>query len=376
MRKILVMPDSFKGTMSSMEACEIIKSAIGAVDQTIEVRNIPIADGGEGSVECFLAAIGGEKVNKVVTGPDNEPIDSFYGLIENGNTAVIEMASCAGLPLTKLKNPEKTTTYGVGELINLAIAKGVRKIILALGGSATNDCGTGMLAALGVKFFDGKGKEFLPTGGTLSQIKDIDINNLKERLKGVTFTAMCDIDNPLTGERGASYIFSPQKGADKDMVLRLEKNVEDFSSLCKKRNLCKEINFEGAGAAGGMGFAAKYFLGSDIIMGIEAVLDAVKFDDILTDTDLIISGEGRLDSQTLRGKVVAGIAKRAKEKNVPLIAVVGDVGDNFQGIYDRGVTAVFSINRVALPYQEIKLRAKKDLFDTVFDIMKLIKANI
>lgn len=376
MRKILVMPDSFKGTMTSIEACDIIKSAIGAVDDTIEVKSIPIADGGEGSVDCFLTSVGGIKVNEVVSGPDYERVESYYGLIDEGKVAIIEMASCAGLPLTNQKNPEKTTTYGVGELIASAIDRGVKKIIIALGGSSTNDCGVGMLSALGAKFINESGQEFLPRGGTLSQIKDIKIENLLTRIKGVSFTTMCDIDNPLLGERGASYVFSPQKGADKDMVIRLEKNVEEFSALCKKLGFCKEINFEGAGAAGGMGFAAKSFLGSEIVMGIEAILDAVKFEDLLISTDMIISGEGRLDSQTLRGKVVAGIAKRAKSKNVPVVAVVGDVGDNYQGIYSKGVTAIFSINRVALPYQEIKKRAKQDLFDTVFDIMKLLKTYI
>jgi len=376
MRKILVMPDSFKGTMSSMEACNIIKRAIVAVDASIEVKNIPIADGGEGSVDCFLESVGGERVYEIVSGPDFEKTESYYGLIDNGKVAIIEMATCAGLPLTKQKNPEKTTTYGVGELINSAIDRGVKKIILALGGSATNDCGVGMLAAMGAKFLNENGQEFLPRGGTLSQIKDIKTENLEDKLNGVSFTTMCDIDNPLLGERGASYVFSPQKGADKDMVIRLEQNVEAFSSLCQKLKLCMDVNFEGAGAAGGMGFSAKCFLQSEIVMGIEAVLDAVKFEELLVGADMIISGEGRLDGQTLRGKVVAGIARRAKTKTVPVVAVVGDVGDNYQEIYSKGVTAIFSINRVALPYEIIKKRAKEDLFDTVFDIIKLLKTFI
>ena len=372
MNNILIMPDSFKGTMTSIEACDIIERAIKDICPQINVKKIPVADGGEGSVDCFLQALGGEKKYLSVCGPNGQKIDGYYGKIDD-KTAVIEMAVCAGLNLAEERNPAKTTTYGVGELISYAIDNGAKKIILALGGSSTNDCGAGMLAALGAKFFDREG-EFVPVGGTLSSIAEMDITKLLEKIKGIEIVAMCDIDNPLYGETGAAKIYSRQKGADDQMMELLEQNVIDFATFCRK-NYGIEPNFAGAGAAGGMGFAAKCFLDSEIAMGIEVILDTVKFDELLHNTDLVISGEGKIDGQSLSGKVVIGIAKRTSAKNVPLLAIVGDIGQGAEGAYEKGVSAVFSINRVALPYSELKKRAKNDMYLTACDIMRLIKIS-
>lgn len=374
MRKFLVMPDSFKGTMTSREACDIIESAILDICCDAQVKKIPIADGGEGSVDCFLQSLGGKKQYELVSGPNFSKVDAYYGIID-ANTAVIEMASCAGLPLAEDKNPEITTTYGVGELISSAIDNGVKKIILGLGGSSTNDCGAGMLAALGAVFYDENKQAFIPTGGTLHQIMEIDTGNLEKKLKGIQIVAMCDIDNPLYGDNGATKIYAKQKGADSAMIENLEQNVIYFANLCAKKKLCIEPNFAGAGAAGGMGFASKCFLHSEIAMGIEVILDTVKFDELLQDAFMVMSGEGKIDAQSLSGKVVIGIARRAKAKDVPLIAVVGDIGIGAEDAYDKGVSAVFSINRVALPYLELRKRAKEDLYKTVCDIMRVINLN-
>lgn len=374
MKKFLVMPDSFKGTMTSIEACDIIESAILDICKDAKVKKIPIADGGEGSVDCFLQSLGGERIYETVSDPNFQKISAFYGLID-GKTAVIEMATCAGLILTKEKNPEKTTTYGVGELIDAAISKGANKIIIGLGGSSTNDCGTGMLSALGAIFYDENMQPFVPVGGTLSKIRKICLKKLEEKIKGVQIVTMCDIENPLYGVNGSSRIYAKQKGATDIMIENLERNVLCFADFCTKENICEQPNFAGAGAAGGMGFAAKCFLNSEIAMGIDVILDMVQFDKLLGDAYMVISGEGKLDAQSLSGKVVIGIAKRTKQKNVPLIAIVGDISDGAECAYNKGVTAVFSINRVALTYKELKLRAKDDLYKTMCDVMRLLNAK-
>lgn len=370
MRKFIVMPDSFKGTMTSIEACDIIEKAINDVFPDSLVQKIPIADGGEGSVDCFLHAMGGKMHYQQVKDANFQEISAAYGIF--GKTAIIEMASCVGLAITEPKNPEKTTTFGVGEQILAAIDKGVDKIILALGGSSTNDCGAGMAAALGAKFFDDNNNEFVPTGGTLGKISRFDWGDLPANIKNIEFVAMCDVDNPLYGENGATMVYSKQKGADTAMQANLEQNVKAFADFCIKNGICEQPNFSGAGAAGGMGFATKCFLHASIEMGIDVVLDIVGFENLLKDTFMVISGEGRLDAQSLSGKVVMGIASRTKKHNVPLVALVGDIGSNIQRAYDHGLSAVFSINRVALPYEKIKLRAKDDLYLTSCDVFRLL----
>ncbi|NLM49414.1 MAG: glycerate kinase [Clostridiaceae bacterium] len=374
MKKVLLIPDSFKGTMSSAEICDIMERAILENYKDIDIVKIPVADGGEGSVDAFLAAMGGEKVKIKVKGPFFNEIDSFYGIIEGGKTAVIEMAAASGLPLVEGKaNPSKTTTYGVGQLMEDALNKGCKKIIMGLGGSSTNDAGCGAAAALGVKFYDKDGKEFIPTGGTLKDVFRIDKSNLNPLLKNVEIITMCDIDNPLYGENGAAYIFGPQKGADENMVKELDAGLRHIAGVIEKDMGEKIAGQKGAGAAGGMGAGMVAFFGSKLQMGIETVLDTVKFDELLSDADLVITGEGKIDHQSIRGKVVIGIAKRSKEKNVPLVAIVGDIGNGIDKAYELGVSGIFSINRVAVPYKEAKLRAKEDLYLTVDNLMKFLK---
>lgn len=376
MKKILLIPDSFKGTMSSKQICDIMERAIHLHYPDTEVISIPVADGGEGSVDAFLSAIGGEKRTVAVKGPYFEEMEAFYGVVDDGKTAVIEMAACAGLPLVgDNRNPLKTTTYGVGQLMAQALADGCTKIIMGLGGSATNDGGCGAASALGVKFLNSNGAEFVPVGGTLCDISRIDTTGLNPMLKNVEIVTMCDIDNPLYGETGAAYIFGPQKGATPEVVKELDNGLKHLAQVVKNELKldAADADGKGAGAAGGMGYGMAVFFGSKLQMGIETVLDAVKFEELLQDTSLVFSGEGKIDTQSLRGKVVIGVAKRTKAANVPLIAVVGDIGDNIEAAYDAGVSAVFSINRVAVDFPVAKARAESDLYLTMDNLMRFVK---
>lgn len=369
MQKLILAPDSFKGTMSSYRICRIMKQAIYTVLPCAEVLSIPVADGGEGSVEAFLTAVGGERKEQKVVGPDGDPVQGFFGFLPD-KTAVIEMAAAAGMPQTKLKDPERTTTYGVGQLIRAALDEGAEKLLLCLGGSATNDGGCGAAAACGVQFFDAAGESFTPVGGTLGQIVRIDASQMDTRLRNTPVTVMCDIDNPLCGKQGASAVFAPQKGADAEMTARLDTGLEYLAEVLY-RDLHVEVrDLPGAGAAGGMGAGAAAFFGGKLQSGIETVLDTVHFDACLKDCDLVLTGEGKLDGQSLRGKTVAGVAQRAMRQNVPVAAVVGDIGENAEAVYALGVTGIFSINRMAVPYQQARLRAEEDLRLTVENLIR------
>ncbi len=373
MRKIVVVSDSFKGSLSSKQICEIVSQEVKAFFPACEIVGVPVADGGEGTVDCFLASLPGEKIMVEVKGPNFEPVQAFYGRI--GETAIVEMAAAAGLPLVgERKNPMNTTTYGVGELMRHALEHGVKRLILALGGSATSDGGCGAAAALGTKFFDAEGKVFVPTGGTLSKITHMDNSETMRLLSGVSVTAMCDIDNPMHGPNGAAYVFAPQKGANPEDVAYLDSELTALD-----RTIARELGAEvalvpGAGAAGAMGAGALAFFGAELKRGIETVLDTVRFEERLSGADLVITGEGRIDAQSLRGKVVIGVARRAKAAGVPVVAIVGDVGDDIGGVYKAGVTAVFSTNQRAIPVSEAKKRSEQDYRMTVQNIIRLLLA--
>jgi len=373
MNKCILIPDSFKGTMSSSEICAMMKDAIHTYYPQADVVSIPVADGGEGTVDSFLEALGGEKITLEVTGPHFEKIDSFYGILPDG-TAVVEMAAAAGLPqVGDYLHPEKATTFGVGELILDAAKRGCRKIVVGLGGSATNDGATGAAAAVGVTFTDADGKRFVPQGETLDRIVSIDTSTKDKALDGVEIITMCDIDNPLCGPHGAAHVFGPQKGADEKMVEYLDAQLGKMSDAVKK-NLSIDISeLPGSGAAGGMGGGMVAFFGAALEMGIEVVLDTVRFDEQCEDTDMVFTGEGKIDFQSLRGKVVIGIARRTKKKNVPLVAIVGDIGDNLEAAYDEGVSAIFSINRVAQDFKVLKKRAKSDMVLTMDNLIRFVK---
>ena len=376
MEKILLVPDSFKGTLSSRQVCQVMAGQLRRFFPQAQVKSIPVADGGEGSVEAFLAAAGGERRTRTVTGPFGEPVEAFYGVLGDGRTAVIEMAACAGLPLAEGRlNPERATTYGVGELLLAAKEAGCTKAILGLGGSCTNDGGVGAAAALGAKFTRADGTAFIPTGGTLGEIAALDVSPVAQALQGMELTAMCDIDNPLYGDAGAAAVFAPQKGADAAMVARLDaglRHLGQVSARCLGRDFS---HLPGAGAAGGLGFGMAAFCGAQLRMGIDAVLDAVGFDSLLPGTDVVFTGEGKIDSQSARGKVVSGVAARCRKAGVPVVAVVGQIGQGFEEMYQQGLTAVFSINRAAQPFAESRFHAGENLALTMENIARLLAAG-
>ncbi|HWQ58506.1 MAG TPA: glycerate kinase [Clostridia bacterium] len=371
MPRFILVPDSYKGTMTSTQVCEAMERGIRRVMPEAIVDSLPVADGGEGSVDAFIGAIGGKKRAVEVCGPFFDKVEAYYGILEDGQTAVIEMAACAGLPLVfNKKDPSRTTTYGAGELMLHAAHSGCRQIIMCLGGSATNDGGCGAAAAAGIRFYDKNGRQFIPVGGTLSDIVFIDASGVAPALAGVSIITMCDVDNPLYGESGAAHVFAPQKGADGSMVRMLDEGLRALARATKSDDIAR---MAGSGAAGGMGFGMRVFFSSKLRMGIETVLDITGFDELLSGTDYVFTGEGRIDPQSMHGKVVVGVARRAKRAGVPVIAVVGDISDGVEEAYDMGVTAIFSINRVALEREAARKRAPRDLEMTVSDIARILR---
>lgn len=318
-KKIIVIPDSFKGSMSSETVADIISTAIKE-ETSYEPIKLPIADGGEGSTNCVIKSLGGEIKKAKVHSPENQIIEASYGITKD-NIAVIEIAESSGITKQSKLNPLIATTFGFGELIKDALDKGARKFLLCLGGSATTDCGCGMAAALGVKFIDDYGEELIPTGATLLQVANVDMSQLDKRIRECSFTVMSDVENPLYGENGAAYIFAPQKGADENEVGFLDEGLRNISSVCEECGLVSSKGLKGAGAAGGAGYGCVAFLGANIVSGINAMLDICKFDELVINADMIITGEGKLDSQSLMGKVVGGIMARSIGK--PMVVFCG-----------------------------------------------------
>ena len=374
MQNFILVPDSFKGTLSAIEVCNIMKSSIKNLYKDANIISVPVADGGEGTVDAFLYALGGEKKSVWVSDAFNEQkILAYYAMLKN-DIAVIEMAACAGLPLVKDRlEPDKTTTFGVGELIIDAINNGAKKIILGLGGSATNDGGCGMAAALGVKFKDEQDQEFIPTGGTLSQIYKIDMNNIYSKIKDVEFISMCDVDNPLCGKLGASAVFAPQKGADEDMVKLLDEGLAHLAKIIKRDLHIEVKDIKGAGAAGGLGAGSIAFLQSKLTKGIDVILDTIKFDELVSKADIVFTGEGKFDSQSLHGKVVMGVANRSQKYKTPVIVVTGAIGENIQEAYNKGITAIFSINKEPMEFSKSALKSKENMILTMENILRLLK---
>lgn len=374
MQNFILVPDSFKGTLSAIEVCNIMKSSIKNLYKDANIISVPVADGGEGTVDAFLYALGGEKKSVWVSDAFNEQkILAHYAMLKD-DIAVIEMAACAGLPLVKNRlEPDKTTTFGVGELIIDAINSGAKKIILGLGGSATNDGGCGMAAALGVKFKDEQNQEFIPTGGTLSQIYKIDMNNIYSKIKDVEFISMCDVDNPLCGKLGASAVFAPQKGADEDMVKLLDEGLAHLAKIIKRDLHIEVKDIKGAGAAGGLGAGSIAFLQSKLTKGIDVILDTIKFDKLVSKADIVFTGEGKFDSQSLHGKVVMGVANRSQKYKTPVIVVTGAIGENIQEAYNKGITAIFSINKEPMEFSKSALKSKENMILTMENILRLLK---
>jgi len=355
----VLAPDSFKGTMSSDEVCHEMERAIRKHIPDAQVVRVPLADGGEGLVNALLRICGGERVTAKVSGPLGDKVSADYAVLPDG-TAVIEMAACAGLPLVEdRKDPLHTTTFGVGEMILHACAGGCKKILLGLGGSATNDCGIGMAAALGYKFFNGNGSEIEPSAVNMARIAQI---KAPEALPESVFTAACDVNNPLYGPTGATYTFGMQKGAEGAVLELLDAGLKNMAGVMK-RDLGADVAQEpGSGAAGGLGAGVLAFLRGTLKPGIELVLDAANFDVLLENADIVFTGEGRIDWQSAHGKAPVGVAMRAKTKGIPCIALCGSVGDGAEQVYEKGITAFYSAVRGAADFEQIKRTCKEDMF--------------
>lgn len=374
MAKYVLIPDSFKGTLSSEEICRIASEEILRLEPEAEICAIPVADGGEGTVDAFLAAVGGTRAEVPCTGPCGQEVMGFYGLLPDG-TAVVEMAAAAGLPLAgACRDPEKTTTYGVGQLMAHALSRGAKRLVLGLGGSATNDGGCGAAAALGAEFLDEEGRAFVPTGGTLTQIAHIRMKGLRETLAGAEVTVMCDIDNPLCGPAGAAAVFGPQKGADAAMVARMDAGLRHLAETLEKDVGMEVLTLAGGGSAGGFGAGAAAFFGGQLRMGIDVVLDLTDFDRKCRGASLVITGEGHLDSQSLRGKTVVGVARRARALGVPAAALVGGCETALDAVYAEGVSGVFPIHPALCTWPQAAARTEEDLRFTMGNLLRFMAA--
>lgn len=376
MKKAVIAPDSFKGTMSSPEVCEIIAGAFKKIKPETVIVKIPAADGGEGTADAFLYAMGGKKVYVKTKNPLFEDIEAYYAILKNG-AAVIETAAASGLTLTEnKKNPLDASTYGTGLLIKDALDKNCGKIILGLGGSATSDGGAGIISALGAKLTDENGAEIVPSNSGLGGLKHIDVSALDKRLKNCEFVIACDVGNVLCGPFGAARVFGPQKGADEATVEILEENLEKYAGILQSMTGRDIKSVPKTGAAGGILaslLSFDEFFRCEICSGIDIILDAAGFDEAIKDADLVITGEGRFDSQSLYGKAVSGISKRAKKLSKPVIVIAGAAENYGEEIYDLGIRAVFSAcSGLYADFDELKRMCAEDLYKTAENILRLL----
>lgn len=372
MRKCIIVPDSFKGTLSAVKVCEIMERKVKEHFSDCEVTAIPVADGGEGTVDCFLYAMEGRRITVPTTGPFGDAVRAEFGVF--GDTAVIETASAAGITLAEGRlNPLEATTYGLGALVRSALENGCKKIILGLGGSCTNDGGVGLAAALGARFYSEEGKEFLPKPYEFTKIAWIDCEPVRELLEGVSVEAMCDIGNPMYGKNGAAYVFAPQKGADPETVEILDLNLRALDQAIKKSMNLSVAQISGSGAAGALGAGVVAFLGGILKPGIEAVLDVVDFDKKIRNADVIFTGEGKIDSQSVCGKVIAGVGRRAKLQNIPVIVAAGCRGEGAEEAYQMGVSAIFSTCLEPKSFEEMRGDSEEYLEKTMDSILRVMK---
>ena len=381
MKKIIIAPDSFKGSLTAIEVAIAIEKGVKNIFPDCETVKIPIADGGEGTMDTLVSAMDGTKVKVKVHDPLMRPIEVEYGLVNeelgnNGKTAVIEMAIASGLTLLSKEdqNPLTTTTFGTGEIIKDALKRGCRSFLIGIGGSATNDAGTGMLRALGYRFLDKNRKETNGTGELLFEISSIDESGVMSELKDAHFTIACDVNNPFSGTNGAAYVYAPQKGADERMIKELDNGMESFRKLIEKEKRLDLNTIQGAGAAGGLGGAFVAFLNAQLKPGIEMVLEAVDFEKHLQSTDLVITGEGKLDQQTGMGKAGSGVLDAASKKDVPVIAIGGSLED-VENLNKRGFVSLFSITPSPMSAEQAmqKENAQKNITQTTEQIMRTIK---
>ena len=372
--KIVIAPDSFKDSLSAEKVADAIAAGLADVMPRAQLVKCPMADGGEGTVEAIVAAGNGQLRRNHVQGPLGAPVEAHWGWLPDSHTAIIEMAEASGLQLLKpeQRNACITSTFGTGELIKAALDAGARRVILAIGGSATNDAGAGALQALGLGLFDAQGNH-LPRGGlALAHVARIELSDLDPRLAEVRFEIAADVNNPLCGEHGASAIFGPQKGASAEQVRLLDQALGHFADHCANV-LPKDVRHEpGSGAAGGLGFAAKAFFGAQFRAGVEVVAELVGLAEAVKGADLVITGEGRFDAQTLRGKTPFGVASIARAEGVPVVVLAGTLGEGYQALYEHGINAAFAIASGPMTLQDACARAAPLLTDRARDIARLL----
>lgn len=374
--KVVIAIDSLKGSLSSMEAGMAIKDGILAAKPDAEVIVKPLADGGEGTTDALIEGMNGERIDLTVTGPMHTPVDAYYGYLKDTNTAVMEMASAAGITLVpdSEKNPLLATSYGVGEMINDAIQRGCRNFIIGIGGSVTNDGGIGMLKALGVRFLDENGKDAEEGGQALAKVARIDVSGMNPLLKECHIQVACDVNNPLCGENGSTYVYGPQKGVTEDMKKTLDEAMAHFARVTSETLENDYMNTPGAGAAGGLGYAFLAYTGAALTPGIELILDAVGLEEELSGADVVVTGEGRLDFQTAMGKAPVGVARLAKKYNAKVIAFAGSVTKEATACNKEGIDAFFPILRGVCTLAEAMdpVAARNNMTATVEQVFRLL----
>ncbi|MBJ6920582.1 glycerate kinase [Vibrio cholerae] len=371
--KVVIAPDSFKESLTAKQVCDAIQAGLARVWHDAKFVAIPVADGGEGTVQSLVDATQGRIVDVKVMGPQGKRVDAFYGMLGDSQTAVIEMAAASGLhhvPMMQ-RDPKLTTSFGTGELIRHALDQGVTKLIIGLGGSATNDGGVGMLAALGARFTNADGDPIQLTGGGLRELTHIDLQDFDPRLQNCDILVACDVNNPLCGDKGASAVFGPQKGATPEDVQLLDGALRQFGLLTEKVTGNMVLESAGAGAAGGMGAALLAYTQARLRPGIEIVLETVQLAHQVSDADLVITGEGRIDSQTVHGKTPMGVAKVAKRFDVPVLALCGCTGDNYQAVYQCGIDAVFAAVPRAMSLENALKESDFNLADLAENVARL-----
>lgn len=373
--KFVLATDSFKESMTSIEACNVMEKAIKKIKSDAEVIKVPMADGGEGTVEALVNSTSGTFVETEVLNPLGQKIKASYGILGDKKTAVIEMAKASGIELIKRddRNPMITTTYGTGQLIKHAIENGIKHLVIGIGGSATNDGGCGMLQALGVKLLDKDNNEIPFGGGSLNKIENIDVSNMHEGIKDATFEVACDVTNPFVGPTGASYIFGPQKGADIEMVELLDNNLKHFAAKIKEILKADIAEAPGAGAAGGLGGALLAFLNAELKSGIELVIKYTDLESKVQGADYVFTGEGAIDGQTIFGKTPVGVSKIAKKYNIPTIAFGGKVSDDADNLFDEGIIALFSIMRGVESLDDALRNGAHNLEKTVENVVRTLR---
>lgn len=372
--KIVVASDSFKGSLTSLQVADSVQKAVRQVCPSCDVVKVNVADGGEGTMEALQQTLGGTKEMIPVLDPLGRRIMAGYVILEDNRTAVIEMSAASGLPLLlpSERDPMKTSTYGTGEMICDALNRGCRKFLVGIGGSATNDAGMGVLAALGYRFKDADGQILPPVGGSLQKVSVIETDAVHPALSETEFIVACDVTAPLYGPEGAAYVFAPQKGADLQMVEQLDEGLRHFSQVAAEVCGADSSSLQGSGAAGGLGYAFRQFLDARLERGVDMVLDAIGFDQIISGADLIITGEGKVDSQTLTGKTPFGVAQRAHRQNIPVVAIGGCVQISQEDASEAGFAGVYQVSPSGMPLEEaMRLDvASKNVYDTTLKILK------